>query len=93
MENKSLTLDAALLFEVENFVLAHKGYFEEHSLPWCIEEIISRGKAEILRSIKSAAKARENKAAGTLISKLGLTVEQAQAILAQAAKAKNGAKS
>jgi hypothetical protein len=91
---KPFTLDAALVFEVENFVAMHKkDYFEEHSLPWCIEEIISRGKAEILRSIKSADKARENKAAGTLINELGLTVEQAKAILAQAtAEKKNGAK-
>lgn len=74
-----------------------EAYFEDHSLDWALDEIINRGIAEIKRQIKTAAKARENKAAGDLLRLANLTPEMAKALIAklqaeQAAAAKAEAK-
>jgi hypothetical protein len=82
VEQDSVIVDASLFY---SFVLQHQEYFEDHSMQWCVEEILSRGKAEITRQIKTAAKTRENKVYGDLARKYNLTLEQAQAVLSQAA--------
>src|ERR1700704_6467852 len=76
-------LDATLFY---SFIMEHAEYFEveSHSIQWCVEEILSRGKAEITRQIKTAAKTRENKVYGDLARKYNLTLEQAQAVLSAA---------
>src|SRR5258708_5195214 len=68
-----------------NFVLANHDTFDGLSVQSAVEYIISRGKAEIERQIKTAQKQRENKVYGDLARKYNLTLEQAQAVLAAAA--------
>ena len=79
---------------IYNFVEANrKAYFEEHSADWCLDEIISRGIAEITRQIKTAVKARENKAAGTLLKEFNMTPQQAKQMLTELLAAKAAAAS
>jgi hypothetical protein len=74
---------------IYNFVEANrKAYFEEHSLDWCLDEIISRGIAEITRQVKTAVKARENKAAGSLLKEFNLSPADAKKLLLELAAAK-----
>ena len=62
-----------------NFVELHrKDYFEDHSLEWCLDAIITRGIAEIERQVKTAEKAALNRAAGTLQKEFNMTPEQAK---------------
>lgn len=68
-----------------------KDYFEDHSLEWCLDEILNRGMAEIIRQVKTAQKARENKAAGSLLKEFNMTPAEAKtallALLAEQRKA------
>ena len=74
---------------IYNFVEANrKAYFEEHSLDWCLDEIITRGIAEITRQVKTAVKARENKAAGSLLKEFNLSPADAKKLLLELAAAK-----
>jgi hypothetical protein len=69
---------------IYNFVEAHrKDYFEDHSMDWALDEIITRGIAEITRQVKTQVKAAENRAAGSLLKEFNMTPEQAKALLAQ----------
>ena len=76
--------------DVLGFIQAYrKEYFEDHSTEWCLDEIISRGKAEIKRQVKTAVKTAENRAAGDLLRMANLTPKQAQELLVKlAAQAK-----
>jgi hypothetical protein len=70
-----------------NFVEANrKAYFEDHSLDWSLDEIISRGIAEITRQIKTAEKTAKDKAAGAMMKELNLTPAQAKDLLLAFAK-------
>ena len=82
---------------IYNFVERNrKAYFEEHSLDWCLDEIITRGIAEITRQIKTANVRAEQKAAGLVLKEFNMTPKQAADVLkamlaqqaAEAAKAK-----
>ena len=71
---------------IYNFVEQNrKAYFEDHSLDWCLDEIISRGVAEITRQVKTAKKTAENRAAGTMLKQFNLTPEQAMKLLSELA--------
>lgn len=59
-----------------------KAYFEDHSLDYCLDEIISRGMAEITRQVKTAEKAAVNRASGELLKKFNLTPSEAAKLLA-----------
>ena len=72
-----------------NFVeMNRKEYFEDHSIEWCLDEIINRGIAEIKRQVKTAAKTRENKAAGSLLKEFNLSPADAKRLLLELAAAK-----
>jgi len=58
-----------------------KDYFEDHSLEYCLDEILSRGMAEITRQVKTAAKVAENKAFGEVGRRYNMTPAQANALL------------
>jgi hypothetical protein len=85
MQEQELVLIDPTLFY--SFIMQHAEYFdvENHTMTHCVEEILTRGKAEITRQIKTAAKTRENKVYGDLARKYNLTLEQAQAVLSKAA--------
>jgi hypothetical protein len=72
--------------EFYNFVHRHrKDYFdEEWSMSRCLLQIVERGKSEIDRQVKTAAKQRENAVAGDLMRKYNLTVAEANAVLSAA---------
>lgn len=82
--------------EIYDFVECNrKAYFEEHSLAWALDEIITRGKAEIKRAIKNGEKREKNAAAGKALDMLNLTPAQMvrefvrlKQLEAEAAKAK-----
>jgi len=61
-----------------------KEYFEDHGLEWCLDEIISRGMAEITRQIKTAKTQAQQRAAGKLMQEYNLTPEMAKQILRDA---------
>lgn len=83
-----LTVPAQRIY---NFVERNrKAYFEEHSLDWCLDEIITRGIAEITRQIKTSNVRAEQKAAGDLLKGYNLTPKQAAEFL-RAALAKQAA--
>jgi hypothetical protein len=68
-----------------NFVEMHrKDYFEEHSLTWCLDEIITRGVAEITRQIKTAQVRAEQKAAGDLLKDFNMSPKEAAEFLKKA---------
>lgn len=70
---------------IANFVERYRtDYFEDHGLEWCLDEIISRGLAEIKRQVKTAKKTAENRAFGELGRKFNMTPAQAQAFLLKA---------
>jgi len=58
-----------------------KEYFEDHSLDWALDQIISRGMAEITRQVKTARERAKEKAAGNLLKELNMTPAQAKAKL------------
>ena len=63
--------------EIFDFVEAYRvAYFEQHSLEWALGEIITRGKAEITRAIKTGEKRERDVAAGKAVKALNLTPEQ-----------------
>ena len=67
---------------IAGFVAQYKKtYFEDHGLEWCLDEIISRGMAEIKRQVKTAIKTRENKVSGDLLRAYNLTPAQALEVL------------
>lgn len=82
VEQEPVLLDASFFL---NFILQHHDHFEDMSLQSAVEYIVTRGKAEIERQIKTAKKTQENKVYGDLARKYNLTLQQAQAILEQAA--------
>lgn len=70
-----------------------KTYFEDHSLDWALDEIITRGMAEITRQIKTTAKRAEDNAAGTLLRQFNMSpAEAAKLILKLQADAAAAAK-
>src|ERR1700675_1677204 len=71
-----------------NFMLSNHKTFEGMSVQSGLEYIISRGKAEIERQIKTARKTAENKVVGDLARKYNLTLEQAETVMAQFAAQK-----
>jgi hypothetical protein len=86
VEQEPIILDASLFY---NFVMEHSEYFEvdSHSMQWCVEWILERGKAEIRRQIKTATKQKENKVFGDLArataAKYKMTFEEAQIAIRQ----------
>ena len=84
VEMQDLVVPAA---KIHNFVQINKeAYFEDHSLDWALDEILTRGMAEITRQIKTAKKTAENKAAGSLLKEFNMTPAQAKALLLELAK-------
>jgi len=72
-----------------NFVEAYrKEYFEDHSMEWCLDQIIERGCAEIKRQVKTANTRKEQVVAGSLMKEFNLSPAQAKAILQEALKQK-----
>lgn len=62
---------------IYNFVEGNRTeYFEQHSLEWALDEIISRGIAEIKRAIKTGVKREADVAAGKAIKALNMSPEQ-----------------
>lgn len=86
IDHEPIILDANLFY---NFVMEHSDYFEvdSHTMQWCVEKILERGRAEIVRQIKTSQKQAENKVYGDLGRKYNMTIEQAEKFLAQAAAA------
>lgn len=71
---KDLTVAANAIY---NFVEANRtAYFEQHSLEWALDQIISRGIAEIKRAIKTGEKREQDVAAGKAVKALNLTPQQ-----------------
>lgn len=70
-----------------NFVLQHHDTFDGLSVQSAVEYILSRGKAEIERQIKTAQKQKENKVYGDLARKYNMTLAQAQEAIAKFALA------
>lgn len=69
--------------DIVAFALAYRTeYFEDHSAEWCLDEIITRGKAEIKRTVKTAKKTAENKASGDILRAYNLSPKEALALLA-----------
>jgi len=67
---------------IYNFVSTYrKDYFEDHSLDWCLDEIITRGIAEITRQVKTAKKVAVDKASGTLLKEFNLSPSEAKKLL------------
>src|SRR6266446_1236230 len=67
---------------VYNFVeLYRKDYFEDHSLDWSLDQIITRGMAEITRQVKTAKKVAVDKASGSLLKEFNLTPAEAKRTL------------
>jgi hypothetical protein len=67
---------------IYNFVTTYrKDYFEDHSLDWCLDEIITRGIAEITRQVKTARKVAVDKASGSLLKEFNLSPADAKKLL------------
>ena len=67
---------------IYNFVTSYrKDYFEDHSLDWCLDEIITRGIAEITRQVKTAKKVAVDKASGSLLKEFNLSPADAKKLL------------
>lgn len=70
---------------IANFVERYrKDYFEDRGLEWCLDEILSRGMAEIKRQVKTAVKTGEQRAAGKLLASFNMTPAQAAEFLKNA---------
>src|SRR5882762_1272694 len=63
---------------VERF---RKEYFEDHSLDWSLDQILTRGMAEIERQVKTARERAKQKAAGDLLKEFNLTPAEAKRTL------------
>jgi hypothetical protein len=73
---ESLSLPATRIY---GFVQRYKeDYFEDHSLDWCLDQIVTRGMAEIERQVKTAKKAEQNRAAGKLLEEFNLSIPDAK---------------
>lgn len=85
VEVEPVLIDASLFYD---FVMSNTSYFEveNHSMQYCVEEILTRGKAEITRQIKTAKKTRENKVYGDLARQFNMSLAEAKAALAAAAE-------
>lgn len=83
LPNEPILVDASFFM---NFIVANHKTFDGMSVQSSVEYIISRGKAEIERQVKTARKTAENKVYGDLARKYNMTFEQAQALLSQAAE-------
>ena len=69
---------------IAGFVQQFKSeYFEDHGLDWCLDEIVTRGMAEIRRQVKTAKKTRENKVSGDLLRAYNLSPAEANKLLAK----------
>lgn len=67
---------------IYNFVeLYRKDYFEDHSLDWALDQIITRGMAEITRQVKTAKKVAVDKASGSLLKEFNLSPADAKKLL------------
>jgi hypothetical protein len=78
MSEVSLDLSVSLVDKVASFARDNKAdYFEDHSLDWALEEIVTRGCAEITRQIKTAKKTAQAKAAGKVMEQFNMTPELA----------------
>jgi hypothetical protein len=67
---------------IYNFVESYRrDYFEDHSLDWCLDEILTRGIAEITRQVKTAKKVALDKASGSLLKEFNMTPKQAEAFI------------
>ncbi len=67
---------------VYNFVeLYRRDYFEDHSLDWALDQIITRGMAEITRQVKTAKKVAVDKASGSLLKEFNLSPADAKKLL------------
>jgi hypothetical protein len=65
-----------------SFVTSYrKDYFEDHSLDWCLDEILTRGIAEITRQVKTAKKVAIDKASGSLLKEFNLSPADAKKLL------------
>ena len=85
----SLDLSATLVDKVANFARDNRdAYFEDHSLDWALEEIVTRGVAEITRQIKTARKTAQAKASMKVLDAFNLSPSEAQALLAELARQK-----
>ena len=70
--------------KIYNFVQINKAdHFEDHSIEWALEEILTRGMAEITRQVKTARKVREDKAAGAVLKGFNLSPADAMKLLAE----------
>ena len=58
-----------------------KEYFEDHSLDWALDQILSRGMAEITRQVKTARERAKEKAAGSLLKEFNLSAKDAKVLL------------
>ena len=74
MVEVSLTLDEATVKELHNFVEMHKDEVQafKYSFQHCLEYVITRGKAEIERALKTREKSQEkNETIKELMAALG----------------------
>jgi len=64
---------------IYGFVQCYKAeYFEDHGLDWCLDEILTRGMAEITRQVKTARERAKEKAAGSLLKEFNLSPAEAK---------------
>jgi hypothetical protein len=67
---------------IYGFVQRYKAeYFEDHGLDWCLDEILTRGMAEITRQVKTARERAKEKAAGGLLKEFNLSPSEAKKLL------------
>ena len=67
---------------IYGFVQQYKReYFEDHGLDWCLDEILTRGMAEITRQVKTARERAKEKAAGGLLKEFNLSPAEAKKLL------------
>jgi hypothetical protein len=78
LDNISVPAERVFSFVERN----RQTYFEDHSLDWAVDEILTRGMAEITRQIKTARKVAENKASGDLLRQFKMSPEEAAKLLA-----------
>jgi hypothetical protein len=71
-----------------NFILANRSFFKSMTLLSSVEYMFERARAEITRQIKSAEEAKRKNVLSTAVKSFGMTVAEATALLAEAAKLK-----
>lgn len=75
---------AVQVAKIYNFVQMHKeAYFEDHSLEWALDEIISRGMSEITRVVKNNEKLAKQRAAAKVLDAFKCSPEEAYKLLAK----------